>query len=176
MYPATSYSSLRASSKTSHRISRSFCSSPQLSWQQTASLPHWLVRTMVVFQVNAMLRIVLCELHQIGEYCWSDADGACVLDRLLGRLLDDSVVIGCDNKHSCAWRRRVRRRWHGGTWRPPPTVHHNQHQTVTIEPLCSKLEEANCVNLVLDCADLALVLFQVHTCYDPSISPIRVWR
>ena len=34
------------------------------------------------------------ELHQIGEYCWSDADGACVRDRLLGRLLDDSVVIG----------------------------------------------------------------------------------
>ena len=44
------------------------------------------------------------ELHQIGEYCWSDADGACVRDRLLGRLLDDSVVIGGDNKHSCAGR------------------------------------------------------------------------
>ena len=33
------------------------------------------------------------EVHQIGESCWSDADGACVLDRLIGRLLDDSVVI-----------------------------------------------------------------------------------
>ena len=30
------------------------------------------------------------ELHQIGESCWSDADGACVRDRLLGRLLYDS--------------------------------------------------------------------------------------
>ena len=33
------------------------------------------------------------ELHKIGEYCWSDADGACVRDRLLGRLLDDIVSL-----------------------------------------------------------------------------------
>ena len=110
------------------------------------------------------------------EYCWSDADRACVRDRLLGRLLDDSVVIDGDNKHSCAGRRRVRRRWHGGTRRTPPTVNQNQHQTETIEPLCSKLEEANCVNSVLDYADLALELLQVHTCSGPSISAIRVWR
>ena len=116
------------------------------------------------------------ELHQIGESCWSDTEGACVRDRLIGRLLDDSVVIGGDNKHSCAGRRRVRRIWHGGTRRPPPAVHQNQHQTETIEPLCSKLEEANGVKPVIDCGDLALVLLQVHTCSGPSVSPMRVWQ
>ena len=96
------------------------------------------------------------ELNQIGEYCWSDADGACVRDRLLGRLLDDSVVISGDNKHSCAGRRRT-----------PTTVNQNQHQTETIKPLCSKLEEANCVNSVLDYADLSLELLEVHIVGDP---------
>ena len=43
----------------------------------------------------------------------------------------------------------------------------------SIEPLCSKSEEANGVNSVLDCADLALVILQVHRCFGPSISPIR---
>ena len=96
--------------------------------------------------------------------------------RLLGRLLDDSVVIGGDNKHSCAGRRRVRRRWHGGTRRPPPAVNQNQLQTGTIEPLCANLEEAYCVNPVLDYADLALELLQVHTCSGSSIYPIRMLR
>ena len=32
---------------------------------------------------------------------WSDADWARVRDRILGRLQDDSVVIGGDNKRSC---------------------------------------------------------------------------
>ena len=54
---------------------------------------------------------------------WSDADGVRVRDRILGRLQDDSVVIGGDNKRSCTGRRRARRRWHGGTRRPPPVVH-----------------------------------------------------
>ena len=54
---------------------------------------------------------------------WSDADGVRVRDRILGRLQDDSVVIGGDNKRSCTGRRRSRRRWHGGTRRPPPAVH-----------------------------------------------------
>ena len=46
-----------------------------------------------------------CFLHHfLNLSCWSDADGACVLDRLLGRLVDDSVVIGGDNKHSCTGR------------------------------------------------------------------------
>ena len=36
----------------------------------------------------------MMERHQIGEYCWSDDDGACVRDRLLGKLLDDSVIGG----------------------------------------------------------------------------------
>ena len=40
--------------------------------------------------------------HQVGEPGWSDADGACVRDRILGRLLDDSVVIGRDNKNVAA--------------------------------------------------------------------------
>ena len=83
-------------------------------------------------------------------------------DRILGRLPDDSVIIGGGNKHCCAGRRRATRRWRGGTRLPPPAVLQSQHQTETIEPLCSKLEEANCVNAVLDCADLALVLLQVH--------------
>ena len=86
----------------------------------------------------------------------------CVWDRILGRLLDDSVIIGGDNKHCCAGRRRARRRWRGGTRLPQPVVIQNQHQTETIEPLCSTLEGENCVNAVLDCADLALVLLQVH--------------
>ena len=71
--------------------------------------------------VDATPRVALCEgvapvreLHQIGEYCCDD-DGACVRDRIHGRLLDDSVVIGGDNKHSCDGRRRVRRKWHGST-------------------------------------------------------------
>ena len=102
------------------------------------------------------------ELHQIGESCWSKGNGACVWDRILGRLLDDSVIIGADNKHCSSGRRRTIRRWRGGTRIPPPAVLQNQHQTETIEPLCSKLEEANCANAVLDCADLALVLLQVH--------------
>ena len=45
----------------------------------------------------------------------------------------------------------------------------NQHQTETIE-------EANGVNSVLDYADLALELLEVHTCLGPSIYPIRMWR
>ena len=53
--------SLRASSKTYHRVSRYVCSSPLLSGQQTASFPHWLVRTMVVFHVEASPRVVLFE-------------------------------------------------------------------------------------------------------------------
>ena len=61
MYPHTSLSSMRASSKTSHRVSRCFCSSPQLSGQQTASFPQWLLRTMVFFHVDATPRVVLCE-------------------------------------------------------------------------------------------------------------------
>ena len=56
----TSYSSLSASPKTSHRVS-SFCYSPHLARQQTTSFPHWLVRTMVVFHVDATPRVVLCE-------------------------------------------------------------------------------------------------------------------
>ena len=101
------------------------------------------------------------ELHQIDESC-SNGDAACVWDRILGRLLDDSVIIGGDNKHFCAGRRRARRRWRGGSRLPPPAVLQIQHQTETIESLCSKLEEEDCVNAVLDCADLALVLLQVH--------------
>ena len=65
---------------------------------------------------------------------WSDADGVRVRDRILGRLQDDSVVIGGDNKRSCTEHRRARRRWHGGTRRPPPAV---KHQTDTTEPFCS---------------------------------------
>ena len=76
--------------------------------------------------------------------------------------VDDSVIIVGDNKHCCAGRRRVRQRWRGGTRLPPPAVLQNQHKTETIEPLCSTLEEANCVNAFFDCADLALVLSQVH--------------
>ena len=102
------------------------------------------------------------ELHQIGESCWSNGDGACVWNRILGRLLDDSVTIGGYNKHCCARRRRAIRRWRGGTRLPLPAVLQNQYQTETIEPLCSKLEGANWVNAVLECADLALVLLQVH--------------
>ena len=43
-----------------------------------------------------------------------------------------------------------------------------------IELLFSKLEAGNCVNSVLDYADLALELLEVHTCLGPSIYPIRV--
>ena len=38
-----------------------FSSSPHLSRQQTASFPHWLVRTMAVVHVDATPRVVLCE-------------------------------------------------------------------------------------------------------------------
>ena len=89
------------------------------------------------------------ELHQIGESCWSYADGVCVRDRLLGRLLDDSVVIGGDNKHSCAGRRRARRRWHGSTRRPSPAVHQNQHQTKTIEVEEAKKQTASIQSLIV---------------------------
>ena len=54
---------------------------------------------------------------------WSDADGVRVRDQILGRLQDDGVVIGGVNKRSCTGRRRARRKWHGGTRRPPPVVH-----------------------------------------------------
>ena len=102
------------------------------------------------------------ELHQIGESCWSNGDGACGWVRILGRLLDDSLIIGGDNKHCFAGRRRARRRWRGGTRLPQPAVIQNQHQTETIEPLCSTLEEANCAITVLDFANLAIVLLHVH--------------
>ena len=68
-----------------------------------------------------------------------------------------SLIIGGGNKRSCTGLRRARRRWHGGTRRPPPAVHQNQHQTDTIEPFCSKT-----FNEVLDCADPALVLLQIR--------------
>ena len=80
-----------------------------------------------------------------------------VRDRILGRLQDDSVVIGGDNKRSCTGLRRASRRWHGGTRRPLPAVHQNQHQADTIAPFCSKP-----FNAVLDCADPALVLLQIR--------------
>ena len=71
------------------------------------------------------------ELHQIGESCWSNGDGACVWDRITCRGFDDSVIIGGDNKHCFAGRRRARRRWRGCTRVPPPGVLQTQHRTET---------------------------------------------
>ena len=97
---------------------------------------------------------------------WSDADGVRVRDRILGRLQDDSVVIGGDNKRS-----RARRRWHDGTRRPPPAV---QHQTDTIEPFCSNQSMQSLIVQTFatwrscSCKSIrVLVLLQ---------SPIRVWQ
>ena len=92
------------------------------------------------------------ELHQIGEYCLIGADGACVRDRLLGRLLDDSVVIGSDKAAPDA----------DASDEDGTAELDELHQQLInirqkiIEPLCSKLEEANCVTSVLDYAYLAL--------------------
>ena len=53
--------------------------------------------------VDSSPRVVSArERHQIGESCRSDADGDYVQDGILGRLLDDSVVIG-DDKNVAAW-------------------------------------------------------------------------
>ena len=94
---------------------------------------------------------------------WSDADGVRVRDRIIGRLKDDSVVIGGDNKRSCTGLRRARRRWHGGTRRQAvlKSTSDRHYRTILLES----------VNAVIDCADLrdlALVLLQIHTCSGPS--------
>ena len=78
-----------------------------------------------------------------------------------------SVVIGGDNTRSCTGLRRARRRWHGGTRRPPPAVH--QHQADTIQPLCSKA-----FNAVIDCADQALVLLQIRENQIRCVGPMSL--
>ena len=110
------YSSVRASPKTYHRVS-SFCSSPHLSRQQTASFPHCLVRTMFFFSRGRYVagRSLWGSWIKSANLVGVTAMDGCVWDRIIGRLLDDSLT------------RQMK--WRGGTQLPPPAFLQNQHQT-----------------------------------------------